>query len=1078
MISEKALKKFADEAKKNISKNVPEDVLRHLFSTYLGSIFPDSPWWVKAHALGTETHVTFASRTGKKRSGFADSMVGKTAIEYEKNLGVKSIFDEGYYQVREYCAALCNRGIPPKDVLGVLSDTVRWYGFSISIKDGSKGRFLGAEDILLCKEDHIDLSVCTESQCVNFAKFVNKYFARVKSRFLNPSTLADDFGVESEVFGKVRSIFASVVKSAAKARSGYYSLIKKIWQNFVAYLGASEYGRFSERTYINEFYLITVAKILCANILKGDAIISSKDEAIRILNGDYFQAQNLDNLVDYDYFGWLNDDKYAEMLLDAVLEIQRGMQAYDFNVIAVEDLFGQLLAQLADKEHRLLLGQEFTPHQIARIIVDRVLDRLPDKDTPRMVDMCCGSGVFLIEGIKSVRDRYGISGGKSSLKKLQTLASCTLGFDIDPLAVMLAKVNWVLAMRDVFKYMKGSVNVPIYHADSLFVATPISHKMPNAADEEYVLCFDKDVVTLPQFIMSPEMRNAFDNALSSIYKLAMLRAAKNPADELKDSYVTRLVTAVEYDGDTKLTKQQEDALHTSFRQLILILEKLQREGRNGIWSFVLRNSYRPGLTSHQFNCAISNPPWLAMSKFANNPYRTVLTKKAEAYGIKPKGQSHPHLELATTFLVSAVDKYLLPGAYWGCIMPGTVINGDNHEPLRREKYRTARIPVAMRTTEIWELPAQTFKNKSVVMFGEKSAKMNPSILKGRRYTDMSKFEKSEWRLVDRGSRSAWVSDDSPILTDSEDTIHFFQGADVMPRSALFHRFIKRENGNFGIAPIDKDGDLFYLLEDGKKMCCADIVAEDFEAQFVYDCLLSKHLSPFYVASPASVIIPGVKVNDHWHALTDEELAMMNASTSAVLKRIGCAPECGGSLKVLLENKIDILKKLSKQVFPEKKWLVLSSAGGKNPCSAYVDLSKMDYRRLVIDQTLYWHLADSEDEAKFLSGILNSAALADAIKDFQPQGEFGQRHIHTLPFQVTPPYNESNRLHKMVIRATSCLMLECRALYDSSEFNRMVQPDGGRLNSRRRIIQSEIRKMKSYASYESACAKALVNNQAK
>ena len=73
---------------------------------------------------GTETHVRF-SAGHRNREGFVDAVVGKTAIEYEKNLTLQVIFDEGYHQVKEYCAALYNIGIPEAEILGVLSDTVR-----------------------------------------------------------------------------------------------------------------------------------------------------------------------------------------------------------------------------------------------------------------------------------------------------------------------------------------------------------------------------------------------------------------------------------------------------------------------------------------------------------------------------------------------------------------------------------------------------------------------------------------------------------------------------------------------------------------------------------------------------------------------------------------------------------------------------------------------------------------------------------------------------------------------------------------------------------------------------------------
>lgn len=102
----------------------------------------------------------------------------------------------------------------------------------------------------------------------------------------------------------------------------------------------------------------------------------------------------------------------------------------------------------------------------------------------------------------------------------------------------------------------------------------------------------------------------------------------------------------------------------------------------------------------------------------------------------------------------------------------------------------------------------------------------------------------------------------------------------------------------------------------------------------------------------------------------------------------------------MEDKLNIRGKLYKQDFSLGRWLVLSNAGGANPCSAYIDLDEIDATKLIIDQTLYWYLADSEDEAIYITGMLNSDALSDLISDFQPDGGFGKRHIHTIPYKVS------------------------------------------------------------------------------
>lgn len=134
-----------------------------------------------------------------------------------------------------------------------------------------------------------------------------------------------------------------------------------------------------------------------------------------------------------------------------------------------------------------------------------------------------------------------------------------MGFDIDPLAVMLAKVNWVMAMRDLFSVHHGDIIVPIYHADSLFVATPITHQMPDDANDAYILHFAQHEVSLPAFLLSPEYRKAFDSFMAKTYRLAMARAsaAEVPIDL---TTVERLIEAVEADSETVLSGEYRQSL--------------------------------------------------------------------------------------------------------------------------------------------------------------------------------------------------------------------------------------------------------------------------------------------------------------------------------------------------------------------------------------------------------------------------------------------------------------------------------------------------------------------------------------
>lgn len=1070
-MNKKELQSFVATAQHEIDNGSVEDKLRHLLSASLSKIFPDTPWWVQEHVMGTETFLHFANAKGKERIGFADSVVGKTAIEYEKNLKISAIFNEGYHQVEEYCAALCNLGIDEKEILGILSDTVRWYGFTIRIVGNyDKARLFGADDIELEQVDYVDLSNCSDEEMEKFELFVNKYLGREQSRILTAKTLVLDFGLESDFYRREIEGYKAVVENAMSSNPTYAELIKNVWQNFVAYLGASEYGSFSMDTYINEYYLVTVAKIICANILNGAPLICNDAEIIKILNGQFFQQKNIQNLVDYDYFGWLNSSPYVEGIVEYARRIQRLLVSYDFRVIAEEDLFGALLAQLSNREHRLLLGQDFTPHWVARSMVEYAIDRL--EEDPHILDMCCGSGVYLIEAIRKVREKYSISAQEYDSQKDEIAFSCVMGFDIDPLAVMLAKVNWVMSMRDLFPYHSGQITIPVYHADSLFVATPITHNMPSNSQDSYVMHFDKNRVEIPGHMLTPSHRRTFDAFMSICYKYAMKRAEQKESN-LTEKQIDSVLTSVESESSVVLSHAERQAQRVAAYNLILQLEDLQRQGRNGIWYFILNNSYKPGLVANQFNCIVSNPPWLAMSKLADNPYKKALQKKTDSFGIKPPGASHLHMELATTFLLASIDKYLKEGARWMCIMPGSILSGYHHDPLRLEKYKNSAYPVETNVDVIWELPISTFKNKAVVLGGIRTDRKSQYPISGRTYEESDSYTECNYTLNKQGNRSAWTNkgENAEFLdVINANPWEFNQGADIMPRTALFHDFTQLPNGTWSIKKIENTSEMYYLLSDSHKDVCRDLVAEGFSNDYMYDCLISKHLSPFFVSEPAKVILPGKKVDGRWRGLTDGEIALLNSGTSYVFSEIQA--ESGMPLSVLFDQKINIRSKLDKQSFALARWLVLSNAGGTNPCAAYIDLDKMDKNRLIIDQTLYWYLAESEEEALYIVGILNSATLSAAISDFQPQGGFGARHIHTIPYKIIPRFDETDDAHMDVVAKTKDVIAEWTVCCSSEKTGKYLYPNSGSLNSRRRKLQTAIKTLDSYEIYEEACSSIL------
>lgn len=1070
-----AAKNCLTEAVALIRSGALEDVIRHRFSSHLPSIFREEPSWIVHHGHGTEYHLKFA-KAGKNRGGFVDALVGLTAIEYEKDISQPVIFEHGLGQVKDYCAGLLNMNHPADLIIGVLSDTVRWRAYRIATVepiDSAAGEIYGRDHVHLDQIEEINLEAAGETEAMLLAEFLARYLGREGARPLGAETLAGDLGFDSRFCTRHIEGIKDLVDSAFRDNPKYAGLIEKLWGDFVAYLGDNgRASHFDKDIYIRELYILTLAKLLCANVIAKSALNSSDGELRDILNGEHFKLKGLSNLVEYDYFGWLNNEPYVDDLLPISRAIQDDLRAYDFRSPPAEDLFGATMAQLARHSHRLLLGQEWTPAWLASEIVENVFNMLPTGEDPRLVDMCCGSGAMVVEVVKRVKRNLDAQGATVDESYISRISYAITGFDIDPLAVMLSKVGWVIAARDRLEpFGSFQVSIPIYHADSLFAITPLSQRIDEESGEsQYNLVLDDQFVVLPSFLVSPEYRALFDALLSNSYEMAMV-GSKDQVSPYRESDISSLLDhSVEISGLT-LSDEMRNTAQGFTSSLITALDTLQRDGRNGIWAFVIRNSYRPGLVVGLFNGLVSNPPWLALSKIADNPYKHALRQRAESRGIKPPGPSHLHIELATIFLLHSIDHYLQDEAVVGCVLPETILNGHHHNPFRQGAFLTGAKPVPFSIDEIWRVAKGAFKNEAIVLFGQKvhKAAIAPSPIPGK-LAKADGLSPLSFNQITLGNRIAW----SDRVTAGAGNTGFFnpadfrQGADLMPRTLVFHETSLNRPGRWNLGPIDRQSSsLRYLVGDAKKLKDFSLPPCVVSDRFVFDVLMSNHLTPFDIASPAKGLLPIEKnADEQWVPIRATTIAAHGAQSvfRSIFAAAGPGIDPEGYFAILDSNR----RKLTNQSIPQTGWLVFMGASGSHVCAAYADATLFAANKLVIDQTLYWAPVQTEYEAIYLTGLLNSQAIDDVIKEFQPRGLFTERHVHKLPLGVTPKFDAADAAHADVVEKTRALMAEWTITKTANQdIARLLDPNKT-LASRRTQLRTKIRALAAYAEYELAC----------
>jgi len=1063
---------------KETEANVKESNIRDSFCSWLRIIFPDSPWWVEDHIKRGEANSAY-SVSGKTKRGFVDNLVGLTAIEYESDLENKAKFNEGFSQVCNYCASLINEGHDKDLVIGVLSDTVNWYAYRINeIDEDIPAGQLGGENLILEEIESVKLNNADDLNAKRLIGFLESYLGRMGSRPLSAWTIAYDLGLESPFGKKHLYAVSKLVEDSFNENLKYSKLIESLWCNFVSYLrDNNSTSAFDRNTYADELYVLTLAKLICANVLERRALLSDDVQLKAILNGEYFKDKGLQNLVEYDYFGWLNESPYVECVIPIAREIQEDLQAYNFSYLPSEDIFGHFMSQLAINTKRILLGQECTPSWLAANIVKKVFEELPEDTIPRLVDMCCGSGAMIVEAIKLAKARLGKNGISVEKNKISLLTSTITGFDIDPLAVMLSKINWVLASIDWLELFDGTypISIPVYHADSLFATMPLSHSVKDEEEQLfYKLHIAERIVELPRFLVTPKYQALFDSLLENGYNVAMATAVQTPFELSESMLQTTINTAYSIAGIT-VDKEKHEQIKNFLRDLIVTIDTLQRDGRNGIWAFILKNSYRPALVAGQFNGLVSNPPWLALSKIADNPYKIDLQHLAERYGIKPKGPSHLHIELATTFLLQAIDRYLQDDAIIGCILPETVLNGHHHNQFRLGAYKSTEMPVSLTINEIWRVKKGTFKNEAIILFGRKSD-INISVdgFPGK-IVDENGLKDIKFKIIHSGSRIAWT--DNPEIAAGRVTLFepapFKEGADIMPRTLLYHdmEYIKGTRGEilWRLKPIDKViSGLAFLINDAKKFQDFRITSRTISDKFVFDILTSKLLTPFAIQAPVKAILP-IKKSDEgrWCPVDDVELAA-HGSAKRIFDEILNTFGNGKTTRDLFEALDSNRRKLTQQIIGNMGYIVFTGAGGKLVCSAYAPVGSFNTQKLIIDQTLYWAIVESEEEAIYLTGLFNSEAVTLIIQDFQPKGAFGARHVHSLAHGVTPPYDPTQVLHQEVVKATKKLMEDIEKLKtNDAEMKELLNPNVN-LQIRRRKIRSKLAQLPSYKDYKIAC----------
>ncbi|MBN2025053.1 MAG: N-6 DNA methylase [Pirellulales bacterium] len=127
-----------------------------------------------------------------------------------------------------------------------------------------------------------------------------------------------------------------------------------------------------------------------------------------------------------------------------------------------QDFFGAVYQETYSRAVRHALGEYYTPAWLAAEVFDQL--GYSGRGGGRLLDPCCGSGVFLLEAIRRLRAEA--SAGRDPAALGRAVLARVAGFDVHPLAVLAARANCLLAVADLLPDDEP-IDLPIHRRDVL-----------------------------------------------------------------------------------------------------------------------------------------------------------------------------------------------------------------------------------------------------------------------------------------------------------------------------------------------------------------------------------------------------------------------------------------------------------------------------------------------------------------------------------------------------------------------------------------------------------------------------------
>ena len=489
--------------------------------------------------------------------GRLDALIGRTVFE------AKTELDREWADVeRRMPDYLADREREEKEhFVGIASDGQKWAVFELE-----------AGKLIVIKRTQLD-----PEKPEIFLAWLDGAVALKSSLPPDPLTIRAELGGNSVAYRRVNT-HLQLLWERLKA-DPVVALKRQLWADLLKLV----YGREveSDALWFQHTFLVVVAKCIALAIMQ-----MGEDEPKLLLSGEVFTSAGINGAVESDLFDWVVADPEGEALVRRIMNHVRR-----FRLAEVEtDVLKILYESLIDRAERHGLGEYYTPDWLAAKMVRRAIDRPLEQ---RVLDPGCGSGTFLFHAIRNFL-REAEDAAMPRERRAAEACAQIAGTDIHPVAVIIARVTYLLALAPALGQRAGGLSIPVYLGDAMqlsiseFMAgkeLTIRVPPPPAGDGQSGESNGngRETLDFPEtFCRDPAL---FDKAIERMRSGSLEGLTRGQIEA-----ALHRITEQHYRAD--VTDEQKLAIH-DLGKTYVTFDRLRRDRRDTIWAYVARNLSRP-----------------------------------------------------------------------------------------------------------------------------------------------------------------------------------------------------------------------------------------------------------------------------------------------------------------------------------------------------------------------------------------------------------------------------------------------------------------------------------------------------